>query len=230
MRTVEASDPVAQKGQTAFLSQFDGKVLLRKTYLELLNLMPSKLSHTSITIWTSEVAEQSTALSMLSAERGGWWVCHFPTSEVDHVWRVVVNAHLKSKAFGAVIHLTGQSFRADSHGGGEVEMRVHVREADDVTELKRVGSSLLGATPSSLNKQHVLFLRGGLKEGARESKTKLEERADYKLAKEKRSDKERDTASTAKRPGNPFAITDPDRVQYQLFRIEKSGGVNWVKV
>jgi hypothetical protein len=50
------------------------------------------------------------------------------------------------------------------------------------------------------------------------------------LAKEKRSDKERDTASTAKRPGNPFAITDPDRVQYQLFRIEKSGGVNWVKV
>ena len=44
-RTVEASDPAKQQGSPAFWAQFDATTL-RKTYLELVNLNPSKLAHT----------------------------------------------------------------------------------------------------------------------------------------------------------------------------------------
>ena len=84
----------------------------------------------------------------------------------------------------------------------------------------------------------------GLPEGARESKTKLEERSEFKLAREKaerKADKDAPGgggraggggggASLGKRPGNPFALADPERVSYQLYKIDKSGGVRWVKV
>ena len=46
-----------------------------------------------------------------------------------------------------------------------------------------------------------------------------------------RSDKERrDAAAATRRPGNPFAILDPDRPTYELYKIDKSGGVTWIKV
>ena len=51
-------------------------------------MMPSKLSHTSITMWSDEFSEQAAALAAMETHgRGGWWVCHFPTAEIDHVWR-----------------------------------------------------------------------------------------------------------------------------------------------
>jgi len=74
---------------------------------------------------------------------------------------------------------------------------------------------------------------GSLKEGAGESKTKLEERCEYKLTKEKRSDKQREGGSSSavgRRAGNPFVIADADRMCFQLYRLEKGGGVNWLKV
>lgn len=209
------------------LAQFDGQ-LLTKTHLELLNLMPSKLSHTTITLWSEDIKSQPAALAQLASESGGWWVCHFPTSEVDHVWRLLLNSHLKSKAFGPVVHLSSSSF-APAGNSGEFEVRALVRDADDVHDLKRIGASLLSVAPASTTRAHVLFLRGGLIEDRATSKTKLEEKSEYKLVREKRSDKEREAVATSlgKRPGHLF---DPDRVIYQLFTIEKSGSVNWVKV
>ena len=62
--------------------------------------MPSKLRHTSITMWAEDVTEEQAALAMLKCEASGWWILHFPVSEIDHVWRVLVNAHVSSKAFG----------------------------------------------------------------------------------------------------------------------------------
>ena len=84
-------------------------------------MMPSKLSHTSITMWSDELSDPAAAVaSMETNGRGGWWVCHFPTAEIDHVWRVLVNAHAQSKAFGPVLHLSASSFRLESHGEVEV--------------------------------------------------------------------------------------------------------------
>ena len=67
-----------------------------------------------------------------------------------------------------------------------------MREIDDLDELKRIGGSLLGVAPSSQQasaRAHILFLRGGLGEGGggRESRTKLEERSEFKLTREKRT-------------------------------------------
>jgi len=227
LKVVEASDPAAQAGSKVSIARFDGQ-LLTKTHLELLNLMPSKLSHTTITLWSEDIKSQPAALAQLASESGGWWVCHFPTSEVDHVWRLLLNSHLKSKAFGPVVHLSSSSF-APAGNSGEFEVRALVRDADDVHDLKRIGASLLSVAPASTTRAHVLFLRGGFKEDRATSKTKLEEKSEYKLVREKRSDKEREAVATSlgKRPGHLF---DPDRVIYQLFTIEKSGSVNWVKV
>ena len=119
------------------------------------------------------------------------------------------------------------------------QVRALVREIDDLDELKRIGGSLLGVAPSSQQasaRAHILFLRCGLAEGggSRESRTKLEEHSEFKLTREKRSNDEKareaSLGGSRKRPGRPFAIADPERVHYQLFKIDKSGGVTWVKV
>ena len=65
--------------------------------------------------------------------------------------------------------------------------------------------------------------------------TQLEEASEYKLTKEKRPADGGAAASTvgSKRPismMHPFGLADPDRVVFQLFKIDKSGGINWVKV
>lgn len=66
-------------------------------------MTPSKLAHTSVTLWSDEVSDEATALSMLTpGEQGGWWVHSFPVAEIDHVWRVLVNSHVQSKALGPV--------------------------------------------------------------------------------------------------------------------------------
>ena len=53
------------------LTRFD-TTMLRKTYLDLLNAMPSRLSHTAVTLWSDDVADDAAALGLLSAEMGGW--------------------------------------------------------------------------------------------------------------------------------------------------------------
>ena len=250
MKTVEPSDPSKQVGKL-LLAQFD-KQLLRKTYLELLNIMPSKLSHSTITLWSEEVSDEKEASKLLSAERGGWWVLHFPTAEIDHVWRVLVNAHVQARrtAFGPVVHISGQSF-SHAREGSEVEVRVMVREVDELEELKRIGGALLGIAPTSHGKQNIFFLRGPLPSASADekkpgggghhsrsterSRTQLEEASEYKLTKEKRPADGGAAASTvgSKRPismMHPFGLADPDRVVFQLFKIDKSGGINWVKV
>lgn len=73
-------------------------------------------------------------------------------------------------------------------------------------------------------------MRGAIKGSAKESKTKLEERSEYKLQREKRGEKEREKAASEKPKGRPFAFADPDRVQYGLFKVEKSSPTQWVRV
>ena len=46
----------------------------------------------------------------------------------------------------------------------------------------------------------------------------------------KAADKGRFTGAGMKRPGNPFGLSDPDRLTYQLYKINKSGGVVWQPV
>ena len=130
MKTVEPSDPSKQVGKL-LLAQFD-KQLLRKTYLELLNIMPSKLSHSTITIWSEDVQARRTA-------------------------------------FGPVVHISGQSF-SHAREGSEVEVRVMVREVDELEELKRIGGALLGIAPTSHGKQNIFFLRGPLPSASADEK------------------------------------------------------------
>ena len=253
---VEPSDPAKHAGEKTHFARFDGTIL-KKTYIELLNLMPSKLSHSSITIWAQDVLNEAAGKALLEAKASsGWWVSHFPVSEVDHVWRVLVNAHLKSKAFGPVVHVVSQSFSPTSHG--DLLVCALVPDLEAMSELRRIGVSLLSIAPSASAKQYVLFLKGALKEISRDpssgsgsqhpnasmeagarvpSSAKVEEKAEYKLAREKRSDKEKEElaamagTSLGKRPGRPFGVIDPDRAFHQLYCIEKTGSpVNWVKV
>ena len=74
-----------------------------------------------MTLWTGEAKDERSALSMLD-NPGGYWVHHFPVAEIDHVWRLLVNAHLQSKSFGCVVSLNAASF--DCTAGCEVEVRV----------------------------------------------------------------------------------------------------------
>ena len=48
---------------------------------------------------------------------------HFAVTEVDHVWRLICNAHICSKSLGVVVHVCGHSL--DVKAGGEVEARVN---------------------------------------------------------------------------------------------------------
>ena len=91
--------------------------------------MPSKLSHSTITLWSEEVSDEKETSKLLSAERGGWWVLHFPTAEIDHVWRVLVNSHVQTKSFGPVLHLSAPSFAAPSTIDVEVRSRGARRSA-----------------------------------------------------------------------------------------------------
>ena len=112
---VEATQ--AEKRAGCVLVKFDDRVFW-KTYLELLNLGLSKLNHSSVTLWSADVPDERAALAMLESP-GGYWVHHFPVSEIDYVWRLVVNSHLQSKAFGGVVNPKAHSF--ESQSGGEVE-------------------------------------------------------------------------------------------------------------
>ena len=126
LRTVEPTDPakLSAAGKSNF-ARFDAR-LMRKTPLDLINLMPSKLSHTSVTLWSDDVTDSIAALGMVSSAESGWWVHHFPTAEVDHVWRVLVNSHMQSKALGQVVHVQVAHSFAHQSEAAEVEVRVLV--------------------------------------------------------------------------------------------------------
>ena len=130
LKTVEPSPEESLAGKKANFVQFDQR-MLRKTYLELLNLTLSKLVHTSVTMWSDDIQEQKAALAMLEGSKAGWWVQHFPTAEIDHVWRLLVSAHLTSKSFGSVVHVTATSFRTDA--GSDFEVRLLVRTMGVIT-------------------------------------------------------------------------------------------------
>lgn len=102
LRLVQPTEPakLAAAGKS-HVALFDER-MLRKTYLDLLNLMPSKLSHTSFMLWANEHLNEAEAMGLVHCSRAGWWSHRFPVAEVDHVWRVVVNAHLHTKSLGKV--------------------------------------------------------------------------------------------------------------------------------
>ena len=219
MRTVEPTPSEKLAGQASHFVKFDGMVL-RKTYLELLNLSLSRLAHTSVTLWSEDQKDQRAATAMLEGDAIGWWVQHYPVAEVDHVWRVIVNSH-HSKAFASVVNVSASSFAINS--GAELEVRVLVRDAGELTELKRAGAGLLSVAPSSRAAEYVFFQRGPLKAstgGGRESKTRLEEKSDFKLQKERQS-----RADPAR-----SQYQEPDRMVYQLYKVESSSPTKWVKV
>jgi len=97
LRTVEPTPPEELADRKTNLVQFD-ETLLRKTYLELLNLNLSKLVHTTVTLWSDAVADQRAATAALDAPNLGWWIQHYPVAEVDHVWRVIVNSHCSKES------------------------------------------------------------------------------------------------------------------------------------
>jgi len=221
LKTVEPTPDESLAGKRANYVRFDDR-MLRKTYLELLNLTLSKLVHTSVTMWSGDIKEQAAALNMLEGGKAGWWVQHFPTTEIDHVWRLLVSAHLTSKVFGTVVHVSGQSF--STQAGGDFEVRLLVRDLDEVGELKRIGAGLLSVAPSSSARDFIFFLSGALTPGQRESKTRLEELSEFKLTKERRRDADR----PEKLPGRPFGIQDPDRLVYHLYKVDPSSPTTWV--
>jgi len=151
---------------------------------------------------------------------------------------VLITTHILSKTFGALVHVATHS--RSSIPGGELEVRAYVRDLDDSDEMRRIGSALLGVAPTALHKPHALLLRGALKEASKEGgpaaraaarAASIEERADFKLVRERRTDKEREVAaSSAKRPGNPFALADPERMSYVLYKTDSSGGIEWTRV
>ena len=95
--------------------------------------------------------------------------------------------------------------------------------------LTIIGAGLLGVAPSSQHRNYVLFVRGELKPpstfGARESKTKLEERSEFKLQKERPA-----KSAEAKRPAAPFGVGEPDRMINQLYKVERSSPTRWEKL
>ena len=228
---VEPTPPEKLANQRTTLVLFDQRVL-RKTYLELLNLQLSKHNHTSVTMWTSEAKEERAALAMLE-NPGGFWVHHFPVAEIDHVWRLLVNAHLQSKSFGCVASLFATSFETDA--ACEVEIRMLVKDTRDLVDLKRIGAGLLSVAPGTGggsssggggSRPCVFFVSEPLKAGAasRLSRTRLEEKSTYKLQKEKRSSGEA-TDKEARR----YSF-DSERMVNQLYKVESSSPVTWVKV
>ena len=95
-----------------------------------------------------------------STHRGGWWVQYFPADEADHVWRLLVNAHVKSNLFGSVMHFTGPGF--GRRPGAEVEARVLVRDRAELAEMRRVGAGLMAASPTHAQRDFMLFHSGPL--------------------------------------------------------------------
>ena len=95
-----------------------------------------------------------------STHRGGWWVQYFPADEADHVWRLLVNAHVKSNLFGSVMHFTGPGF--GRRPGAEVEARVLVRDRAELSEMRRVGAGLMAASPTHAQRDFMLFHAGPL--------------------------------------------------------------------
>jgi hypothetical protein len=218
---VEATQ--AEKRAGCVLVKFDDRVFW-KTYLELLNLGLSKLNHSSVTLWSADVPDERAALAMLESP-GGYWVHHFPVSEIDYVWRLVVNSHLQSKAFGGVVNLKAHSF--ESQSGGEVEIRALVRDPRELVELKRVGTGVLSVAPGRGDTKTAIFFvseKMALKaeKAARESKARLEEKSTYKLQKEK-------SKASEKKEGRPFH-TEIERNITQLYKVETSSPITWVKV
>ena len=232
LRTVEPTDPakLSAAGKSNF-ARFDAR-LMRKTPLDLINLMPSKLSHTSVTLWSDDVTDSTAALGMVSSAESGWWVHHFPTAEVDHVWRVLVNSHMQSKALGQVVHVQVAHSFAHQSEAVEVEVRVLVstrQQAEPTAALRKAGAALLSIAPSSHSRPHIYFVRGAL--GALETRAELEGRSEYKLSRERQSLKEREaSAAASKLPGRPFQLIEPDRAHHLLYKADKASGQGWTKV
>jgi hypothetical protein len=232
LRTVEPTDPakLIAAGKSNF-ARFDAR-LMRKTPLDLINLMPSKLSHTSVTLWSDDVTDSAAALGMVSSAESGWWVHHFPTAEVDHVWRVLVNSHMQSKALGQVVHVQVAHSFAHQSEAVEVEVRVLVstrQQAEPTAALRKAGAALLSIAPSSHSRPHIYFVRGAL--GPLETRAELEGRSEYKLSRERPSPKERESSAAAsKLPGRPFQLIEPDRAHHQLYKADKASGQGWTKV
>ena len=231
LRTVEPTDPakLSAAGKSNF-ARFDAR-LMRKTPLDLINLMPSKLSHTSVTLWSDDVTDSAAALGMVSSAESGWWVHHFPTAEVDHVWRVLVNSHMQSKALGQVVHVQVAHSFAHQSEAAEVEVRVLVstRQQAEPAALRKAGAALLSIAPSSHSRPHIYFVRGAL--GALETRAELEGRSEYKLSRERQSLKEREaSAAASKLPGRPFQLIEPDRAHHLLYKADKASGQGWTKV
>ena len=231
LRTVEPTDPakLSAAGKSNF-ARFDAR-LMRKTPLDLINLMPSKLSHTSVTLWSDDVTDSIAALGMVSSAESGWWVHHFPTAEVDHVWRVLVNSHMQSKALGQVVHVQVAHSFAHQSEAAEVEVRVLVstRQQAEPAALRKAGAALLSIAPSSHSRPHIYFVRGAL--GALETRAELEGRSEYKLSRERQSLKEREaSAAASKLPGRPFQLIEPDRAHHLLYKADKASGQGWTKV
>ena len=231
LRMVEPTDPakLSAAGKSNF-ARFDAR-LMRKTPLDLINLMPSKLSHTSVTLWSDDVTDSIAALGMVSSAESGWWVHHFPTAEVDHVWRVLVNSHMQSKALGQVVHVQVAHSFAHQSEAAEVEVRVLVstRQQAEPAALRKAGAALLSIAPSSHSRPHIYFVRGAL--GALETRAELEGRSEYKLSRERQSLKEREaSAAASKLPGRPFQLIEPDRAHHLLYKADKASGQGWTKV
>ena len=100
--------------------------------------------------------------------------------------------------------------------------------------LKRVGKVLLSLAPSSHNRQHVLFVpspTSGAASSHAGPTSRLDERSEFKLTREKRTDEECEArAAEMKRPGHPFSVPEPDRLHYVLYKVDSSSKAEWVKV
>ena len=219
LRKVEPTPEADLKEKKCFLAQFDER-FFKKPHLVLLNLQLSKLQHSSVTLWSSEVADQPSAERMLKSA-AGWWVQHFPLGELDHVWRVLVNAHISAKSFGSVVNLRADgSLGAGSAHGGELEVRALVKDVDEVSEMKRVGAALLAVAPNSTRNDAIFFQRGALKAGPRESKARIEERSEWKIEKCRAKPDEVLGAG----------VMAPSRLSYKLYKVDQAKPTHWEEV
>ena len=109
--------------------------------------------------------------------------------------------------------------------------------------LKKAGAALLSVAPSSHSRPYVFLVQEALgassssgRAAKPEERVQLEERAEYKLAREKPSAKGAAAADRKLAGRSAFAMADPERACYQLYRIDRSAekaaamGPPWVKV
>ncbi|KAJ5075731.1 hypothetical protein M0811_06593 [Anaeramoeba ignava] len=128
------------EGEKAFMSKFDEEIF-RKTALQLVNISPSKLRYTSIAIYQN-INDPVLANILENNPQSGYWICFFSFTEIDYIWKTIVNSQLASKAFGQIIQfqIEKKSRSLTARQKRKFSVKVFVSDSLNIPEIVRVGT------------------------------------------------------------------------------------------